>query len=305
MLSLDGLRVLFSGAPRRYCRVVVWVSPVNDAVLPSFTGKVVKSLLIKANPLLERVFGRDSVYNPKPIHVTPLGYFGDKGSPRFLWKTFGRDEVVVVRGGRSYFFRLGFDEAVESMVLEALHRLDGLELFNTKWYVLGFEVETVKLPTRNPRIRLDDAAVVKVMLRTPNAPLDPYKKTVYKRFLPLPSIMFAYNAGEITRMLQRGPDYWRLLDLLNLVLTETHYVWDTVKKIYYLYNGKKLPALIGYIKYMVNQQPLLENRTLKLLIENILEHATIMGTGTSRANGLGHIEIKIEKEIHNQNNKTH
>lgn len=294
--SLDGLRVLFSCAPRRYYRVVVWVSPVSDAVLPPFSGKVVKSLLIKANPLLGKVFGRDGAYTPKPIHITPLGYIDDNGSPRFLWKTPDKKGAVAVRAGYTYFFRLGFDETIESMVFEALHSLDGVELFNTKWYVSGLEAETVKLPTRSPGLRLDDATAVKVMLRTPNTPLDPYKKTMYKRFLPLPSIMFAYNAGEITRILQRGPDYWRVLDLLNLVLTETHHVWDTVKKIHYLYDDKKPPALIGYIKYMVNQHPLKENPALKLLVENILEHATIMGTGTSRANGLGHVEIKVEKQ---------
>jgi len=51
--SLDGKRLLYSAPPRRYYVARVGIVVSNPAILPSFTGKAVKSLLIKSNPELE------------------------------------------------------------------------------------------------------------------------------------------------------------------------------------------------------------------------------------------------------------
>ncbi len=292
--SFDGKRVLFSAPPRRYYVAKVGVVVSEPAVLPPFTGKVVKSLLIRANPDLEKIFRQGVPGQPKPLHVTPLGYRGGRGRTIYLWKKAGDPEkVIIAQPGTRYFFIVSYSEEVADQVTEALLSLGETRLFNTRWITTGIETVMRILPSPEPPIRLEGARAVKVMLRTPVQPIDPYRKTMYKRLNVLPGIMFSYNAGEITRMYRRGPDYWRILDILNYVLAESRTYWKTIRQVDVQYDNKKIPALTGYIKYWVN----LENtgQDEKLLVENILAHAEVMGAGSSRSIGLGHIEIKIEK----------
>ena len=50
------------------------------------------------------------------------------------------------------------------------------------------------------------------------------------------------------------------------------------------------------MKYYIDHEILNQKLELKTLIENILSHAQIMGVGAGRANGFGHITIKINQE---------
>ncbi len=291
--SLDSKRVLFSAPPRYYYVINVGVVVTNPAVLPSFSGKVVKSLLIKSNPLLEKIFRESIGGRPKPIHVSPLGYRGEKGKLVFLWKrSDAKNKVLEASPDIEYFFTVSCTEEIFEMVLEAVMSMNNVKLFNTEWIITEIDAKRYKLPDKNPIIRLEDAVAIKVMFRSPIQPIDPYRKSQYKRLNILPGILFSYNAGEITRMYRRGPDYWRVLDILNYVLIESKTYWKTVKQVNIIYDNKEIPALTGYVKYWVN----LENTTEeeKLLVENILSHAQIIGAGSSRSIGLGHIEIKIE-----------
>ncbi len=290
--SLDGKRLLFSAPPRTYYVARVGVVVSRHAVLPPFTGKVVKSLLIKSCPELEKVFREGVPGHPKPIHVTPLGYTGRDGKKVFLWKHTGREEKVMEAvPDKRYFFVVSYSEEIADIVPEALFGINDIELFNTRWTLTSIKIDSVSLPSRNPPISLSGVVAVKILMRTPVQPLDPYRKTIYKRLNIAPGILLSYNAGEITRMYRRGPEYWRVLDILNYVLTESKAFWKTVKQVDVIYDNKIIPALTGYAKYWVN----LENTSNdeKLLVENILSHATVMGVGSSRSIGLGHIEIKI------------
>ncbi len=302
--SLDGKRILFSAPPRNYYVARVGVVVSNPAVLPSFSGKVVKSLLIKSNPLLEKIFKESLGGRPKPIHVSPLGYRDEKGRLVFLWKrSDAENKVLEASPDREYFFTVSCTEEISEMVLEAVMGANSIELFNTEWVITSINVERYRLPDKNPLIRLDDVVAVKVMFRSPIQPIDPYRKSPYKRLNILPGILFSYNAGEITRMYRRGPDYWRVLDILNYVLIESKTYWKTVKQINILYDNKEIPTLTGYVKYWVNLENVSEDE--KLLVENILSHAQIMGAGSSRSIGLGHIEIKTEHKTNkNTNNYT-
>jgi len=68
--DLIGFRKLFESAPRLYYFGWVRLCVDGEAVLPPFTGKVVKSLLIKANPVLESVF--EGKFYPRPVRVSTL-----------------------------------------------------------------------------------------------------------------------------------------------------------------------------------------------------------------------------------------
>ena len=292
-VSLDNKRILLLSSPRRYSIAKIVVVPDRNQVIPSFSGKVVKTMLIKSDNRLEYVFTSREL-QPKPIHITPLGYIGERGKVVYLWKKEESLSPLRVYGGEKYFFQIGFEESIEHLVLDAINGIDGLEVFGVKWYVMEIDYSSIEIPSEKPEITIDGREYVKVELRSPANLIDPYKKTRFKRFLPLAGILFAYNIGEIARIIQRNDVYWSLVNTFNAVLQETHNVWETVKKVMYVYEGKALPGLIGYIKYYIDKEFLDRQEGLKKLIENTLIHATIMGIGSGRANGFGHVTIKTE-----------
>ncbi len=298
MLECDfvGLRRLFEARSRDYFFAWVRVMPNNDVLLPPFTGKVVKSLLIKANPVLEEVFS--GKYSPKPIHLSTFARVVD-GKMIFMWKKSGVDEDVSMRlgMGQEAMFYIGFTEDVAHQVMDALSNLDGVELFNVKWVLVEYGIECYKLPSKDipVRYRLDNIEAVKVEFRTPTLLLDPYKKTRYRRFLPLPGIVFSYNIGDLLRM-ERSRDYIETVDLVNALLNETYSALETTKTVMYIYEGKRLPGITGYVKYMIDWS-LVDKLDAKLFLENLLLHTKIMGVGTSRANGFGHVTIRFIEKI--------
>ena len=278
--------VLFS-SPRSYYLARVYVSPSCDAVIPPFSGKVSKSLLIKANSKLSSIFEGSNI-KPKPIRVSPLAFNGT-----YLWVKAGKKHKhLTVVSKCKYFFYVGFDETIAHMVFEAFKNMNNIELFNTKWKLLDVTYFKEEIPSKTSKINLNNTEKIVVKLESPVNLIDPFKKTRYKRFIPLAGTVFAYNIGEISRILQRNTYYWQLINLTNTILQETANIWETVKKVFYIYEGKKIPGLAGTIEYKINKKILEKIRETKTLIENILTHAQIMGVGSGRANGFGHITVK-------------
>ncbi len=294
--DLAGLRKLFEASPREYNLARVIVVPENDVLLPPFTGKAVKSMLIKANPSLTMIF--ESEMNPKPIRISTMAR-SDDGVVHYLWKIAGKNNSISMRlamGERAWFY-VGFTGDVSHAIIDALNNIDGITLFGVRWRLVEYSMETYWLPTDNPppEFRIDDAQAVKVEIRTPALLLDPYKESVYRRFLPLPGIVFSYNVGDLLRM-KRGRDYILMVDSITMAMNETYSILNTVKAVKYVYGQKILPGLIGYAKYMIDKNILEQYQGLKLFIENLLIHAHVMGIGTSRANGFGHVTIKVIPE---------
>ncbi len=288
--SLDISRVLYFSSPRTYFKAKITLSVENEVILPPFTGKVAKSLLIKGNDKLETIFKSPNV-NPKPIKVSPLGYLKN-GKEVFLWvMEKGKLDIIRVGPDREYFFYVGYEETISHMVEEALSNIDSKELFKTKWYVSSIEINSYTLPSEKGEYGILKSSEVKVSFRSPVNIVDPYRKSKFRRFLPVAGFLFSYNIGEIARLERDNKLYWILIDYTSAILQETHNVWDTVKKIYYIYDGEKIPGLTGYIKYYINHDLLESKRGLAVLIENILQHAEIMGVGSGRANGFGHVKI--------------
>lgn len=96
-----------------------------------FTGKLIKSVLIRACPRLEDAFKPSKGPEPKLVHISPL-YHVEEGKIRCLYsyalckssgvliKCEGRPKPVVLDG--NYYFYLGFHESVTSLsaMLDAL-----------------------------------------------------------------------------------------------------------------------------------------------------------------------------------------
>jgi len=292
--SIDVSRILCFSSPRMYFEAKVSLTVEREAILPPFTGKVSKSLLIKGCDKLETIFKSPNI-NPKPIKVSPLGYLRN-GREVYLWIRDG-GKIGVAKAGpdREYFFYIGYEETVSHSVEEALSNIDGVELFGTKWYISNIEINSYTLPSSKiSKYDISNSTEVKVSFRSPVNIVDPYRKSRYRRFLPIAGFLFSYNIGEIARLERDNKLYWILIDYISAVLQETHNVWNTVKKIHYIYDGEKIPGLTGYIKYYINHD-LLENKPeITKLIENILQHAEIMGVGSGRANGFGHVKITVK-----------
>ena len=296
--------MLLSATPRRYMLVEVCVSPSRGVVLPPFTGKVVKSLFVKANSVLENVFSKPLVLKmdgvrinvPKPIRITPLYIRSGDNGVRFLWKRSPSGNKLFLREGQKACFLIGFEEQLEEEVFNGIIGMDNIELFDAKWSVDEVKViHNYRLPSDEHGVRLDGTGGLRIVFRSPAKLVDPWVKSRYGRFLPLAGVVFSYNIGELLRLWRRNTDYWTIVDLVSATLPETYRVLETAKVVTYVYDGKQLPGLGGYITYKINRELLDSVEGLKQLIENIIAHARIMGVGSSRAIGLGHIEIRLLK----------
>lgn len=294
--DITGLRRLYESSPRKYGFIKVCVKPRDSVKLPVFTGKFVKSFLIEAGPKLGIIF--EIRVQPKPIAITTLyRVFGDKR--KFLWKIAGSNKVFVAKAGEKLFFNIGCSEDVLSIILDTLTSIgsNGVSLFNTKWFLEEIEFTYYNLPIRENEsipedFRVDNKKSIKVEFRTPILLLDPFKKSRKRRFLPTPANVFSYNIGDLLR-LERNQEYFNTVILIEAILNETYNVLKTAKPVKYVYENKELPGLTGYVKYIIDWD-LVNTTNSKLLLENILIHASIMGIGSSRANGFGYVTIKVE-----------
>ncbi len=303
MVIFGGIdRLFLLASPRKYTLLEVCVEVDRKVKLPAFTGKVPKSLLIKSNPTLEEVFAKPTILEvdgikitiPKPLRLTTL-YINTSSGKVFLWKKSLNDRNhLYLPPNRDACFLVGFDETVEEAVYDAVMGLDRLELFDAYWSISSLKVlESYKLPSSSHGIRLEGVGAIRLVIRTPVKLVDPWAKSKYGRFLPLAGIVFSYNIGDLLRIWKRENGYWDLVGLVSASLRETYRILETAKPVKYVYDGKELPALGGSITYIVDWSIIDRVQGLKELLENIIAHAKIMGIGSSRAIGLGHVEIKL------------
>ncbi len=300
MVLIGGFdRVLLSATPRKYSLIEVCLRVKDNVVLPPFTGKVSKSLLIIGNSKLYDIFEKPfiveyddiKIHVPKPLRVTPL-YIKDNGKTRYLWKKTVKGPHIRLRKDRIACFKVGFEEGLEKEIYFAVAGMDGANLFDARWTIESIRVErSFNLPSRSPGILLENVSGIRVVFRSPIKLLDPWKKTRFGRFLPIAGVLFAYNIGELLRLLKRDLEYWYVVSMVSAALRETHRIWETVKKVTYVYDGKELPALSGYAVYLVDDEIIGNINGFKVFLENIIAHAIIMGVGSSRAIGLGHVDI--------------
>jgi len=302
MVLIGGFdRILLSAAPRKYTLIEVCLRTERSVILPPFTGKVSKSLLIIGNSKLYDVFEKSltveydgvKIQVPKPLRVTPL-YVKGNGNMIYLWKKTIDGPTLRLRGNKIACFKVGFEEGLEKDVYYAVAGMDGAVLFDSRWFIESIRVEkSFRLPSRSPEISLSNVSGIRIFFRSPIKLVDPWKKTRFGRFLPIAGILFAYNIGELLRLLKRDIEYWYVVSMVSAALRETHRIWDTVKKVTYVYDGKVLPALSGYATYLVDSEVIDSIKGFRTFLENIIAHAIIMGVGSSRAIGLGHVDISL------------
>ena len=257
---------------------------VTPFLTADFTGKFVKTLLMKANPDLEPVFEDRKTPTPKPIRITPL--IDRRGVPVYP-RAEGKkpdNPLAPIEVGGTYHVYLGYRQDIAPQVSAAVARLmGGVELdYGTKVRVTlrGYEVVETEVPA--------SFRAVKVRFVTPAVFVDPFRGKAEdraKRFLPFPGVVFSVNVYELFRK-----KYMSGILAVSHALVESHTAMDTVRRVWYYYDGKWLPGVVGYVKYFLRQGA---DEGAREMVREILRDAAEMGVGSGRAAGFGLVNFSF------------
>jgi len=256
-----------------------------------FTGKFVKTLLINANSAFKDIFENPSYPTPKPIRVTPL-LRGDERFPTqaIYPKTFNKNNKISpieIKG--DYYFLVGIRNDLNKELQIAIANLfAGLNFkygnFDVSVKAIGYEQLDVSFPTKYKALYIK--FISPCIFRDPFSRIAGVKSDRAKRFAPIPPYVFSLNVYELLR--QR---YTKTIVRLGYAFYESHNNLETVKRIWYSYDGKLLPGVIGYAKFFRKEK--VRSEALEDFVK-ILTHAQIMGVGTGRANGFGYVIIEVK-----------
>jgi len=288
-----------------------------------YTSRLVKTLLIRAYPILEEYFKPTKGPVPKLLHITPL-YRGISGgvecvysyaeckSSRRLVKCTGAPNIIELNG--DYYFYIGLYEGLirsinvvssllnyadcfEFIKQKVCVEIKGLEVFNS--IVLGREIANSVLSARG----------VKIVFSSPTMLRDPLKTTRrQKTLLPTPLVVFAtpiYTRLHATGSYKKG-SFRRELLRIHRLFNETYSVLSSVRVKWIYYSDKPIPALTGYVNYRLDENYLNYLQSHGVNVEEwlgeIFAYTLTLGVGAGRAAGFGHVEIKTPiKQAHFKN----
>ncbi|QXJ32097.1 CRISPR system precrRNA processing endoribonuclease RAMP protein Cas6 [Saccharolobus shibatae] len=273
---------------------------VSQFITSDYTGKFVKSLLINANPSFNEIFENSSYPTPKPIRITPLLRGDGKFPTQAIYpKKFSNNssnkehnsQLSTIQIGGEYYFLVGIRSDLQKDFLEALGKLFvGVKFkygnFDVSVKVTGYDQIDVSYPT--------DYQYLYIKFISPSVFSDPFSRIAgvsrekIKRFIPIPPIIFSTNVYELLR-----ERYGKSIIRLGYAFYESHNNIETIKRIWYYYDGKWLPGIIGYAKFIKKEK--VRREALEDFVK-ILTHAQIMGVGSGRANGFGYVVIETDKQ---------
>lgn len=302
----------------------------EDVFVKDYTAKLVKTLLVSGNQRLAEVFERDYGF-PKLIHITPFFQFklGANGrvevvavyskyvsrgkfiKPKNLSE---RLKPVKIRSGERYVFYVGVMRELLPEVLNALASADKLVFGATSIVIkhLSYEVKYVNLEDEVEnvagKIASDNVNCVKVVFESPTMLKDPLvftRKRKRKLFVPIPEAVFStpiyitlIGEGKL-----KYTTYMKALMCVKSVLDMPYSIIRDVSVAWLVYRNKPIPGLIGYAKYYLDRTALAiaQEKMKKSNIDfmKTLAKAVILmgvlGTGTGRATGFGHVSVEITK----------
>jgi len=292
---------------------------ISDAL---FTGKLVKSLLIDANPRLKEVFAKTSGSQPKLVHVTPL-YQEVGGKVRCLYSYAvgsedggrgGRGVARVTIGRGTYRFyvgfvdgdvygALGFDELYNTLLnISGRHRFGNHDVV-TELQSVG--VVDAKLHARRAVEGLVSGGwKLRLVFSSPTLLRDPLRASKYKSLVPTPINIFStpvyilhYLKGKLT-----ARNVMKTLLILHRLLNEPYSYLRTVSTRWVVYERGRnpIPALVGYVNLYLNSsyyEQYAKRYEVEELLEKVLTVTSVLGTGTSRASGFGHVLVEVAKKL--------
>lgn len=279
-----------------------------------YTGKLVKTILINAYPIMKKLFEPSRGSAPKPLHVSPIyrvkedgrveclysyAICRDKGKP--IIKCEGPPRPVILDG--SYFFYFGFHSSLIDpfeFVNAIVDHSSCFEFINQKICVSIREVEIYD-PTEISKDIVSNVSKhggLKIVFSSPTILRDPLRtRGKFKTFLPTPENVFAsplYVALYVQGRLTHGKFRKELLRVRRL-FNETYSVLSSVKIRWIYYSSRPEPALVGFVNYRLNND-YLEFLRQKInpneWLNDMISYAITLGVGAGRATGFGHVFVK-------------
>ena len=255
-----------------------------------YSGKLVKRLILAANPGLEEVFSPSRGAAPKIVHITPLYQQQDSRVKTVRYS----DEV----SNGSYHFYFG---AVDPYIdkYEAINTLNAIppavEFASGLYRIEHIEVneENVYEHADKTINNLQRRGKFKLVFASPTILRDPLVSSKHKTLVP--SVMNIFSTPVYIRLYLSGKlrlrTFMKTLLRLHRALSVPPTFWQTLRKIDLHYEpGRRVPALIGYINLYYNPENDPEGIAMDILQE-MLPYMLALGTGVGRATGLGHVTL--------------
>jgi len=294
------------------------VKIISEWNAPLFTGKLVKSLIVDVNPKLKEVFKKIRGVEPKLIHITPLYELNGRKikcvySSAELDSNYGVRRVSKVLINGIYDFYLGlvddgsndyleFDEVYKTLLnVSGTHKFSGHDFIVE---LISLKVVNIERITFDVIRNLFRDGVMKVIFSSPTMLRDPFRSHKYKSLIPIPLNVFStplYIYLILTGRMNMK-NYLKTLIKIHKLLNETHSILskdhhDAIVKVRHIYyeKGKILPAITGYVNYRLNKSVVIENELegMEEVLYELIKLMATLGTGTSRATGFGHINLKV------------
>lgn len=303
-------------------RIKVFVKFSKSFKVKDYTGKLVKSLLLSGCPHLEEVFAKASGFPPKPIHISPLYTYTEKGVravySRWVPKGYIVKEVVstaqvkpvVIESGRTYFFYIGTSAGLLEKVLLALAEAVRFTFGYLEVAIddLKYEVDYLDVIREADVIRkaLENSKRLKVIFESPTLLRDPLAlyKDKFRVLIPLPEAVLA--TPSLMCLLDLGRYRRTLLLKLALFIRSSfnmpYSTMGTTRIVWYVYDSKLLPAMIGYTRYYLNIDVISKvstkvqskyNLDFLDIVSKAIALSKVYGLGSGRATGFGHTSWEI------------
>jgi CRISPR-associated endoribonuclease Cas6 len=197
-----------------YLVAEIFISPLTNAIIPPFTSKVGKVLVLS-----------------KKVTISPLKKGGE-----YLIKYSKLPRFMEVEGGEVYSFEVG---GKRGDVIEALSDISDRVVFNTKWEVIDVELREVKYELREK---------IDVVVKTPALIIDPLNKSKRKRFTNFFAFTFAVNFMDHLGLTRE--EYKKMIIELEEKVTEEP---SKVSYVTVIYAGKEIVGLVGELRYRVKK----------------------------------------------------
>ncbi|MCY0860609.1 MAG: CRISPR-associated endoribonuclease Cas6 [Sulfolobaceae archaeon] len=250
------------------------IVPEHDVLVPSFTSKLSRLILVKASSTYSKLVHDSRPY--KPIKVSVIKRANDE---RPIFST--KKEKAILKGGEKYFFNFTFlDDAI-------LNELISNPQFEVKVWGTKFSVELENVSAVD-KVSLDDARYYKVLFLTPTLLQPPRfsKKKVSNRY-----VLFPYTP----LLLSSIAAHW------NSNMDEKVHGISGAKALYYFrevnyrlkpittyYSGRPVRGFIGWTIYELTAR---RNSRLRRNIIRLLAYSNYFGVGKSRAIGFGEVKV--------------
>ncbi|WP_440059479.1 hypothetical protein ACSU1N_06740 [Thermogladius sp. 4427co] len=296
-----------STRPLGYVKVNVSVSGYTGVL---YTGKLVKTIIIRAIPEIAKHFEPAQSNTPKFVHVSPL-FEEREGRVRCVYSGYEcRGETVscenpvpkriVLEGNYSFYF--GFSTSVVSLerVVEALSSLGGRVEYGGRSIALSVNsIEVVDPLAKSRRLLADveEKGGLKIVFASPTQLRDPLRRSRFKSMVPTPFNVFSTPTFLylVSKGLFKVRKFLGLLTVIHRSFNETIAYSKTARIVWVKYGKKPEPALAGYVKYALNKQYYEYYRSkigFTEVLEEILAYLITLGTGTGRAAGFGHVIVE-------------